>query len=392
MKKTIVIGVTSSIAAFKSVQLTSDLIKKGYDVEVIMSKNATQFIQPLTFSSLTKHKTYVETFDREVDYSVEHIALAKRADVFIIAPASANCIAKVAHGICDDMLTTTFLAANCPKIIAPAMNTQMWNNQITQDNIKKCIHYGMTIVQPESGRLACEDIGAGKLASIAILIDAIEQALIIEKPLTGKKVMINAGATMESIDPVRYISNHSSGKMGYAIAKAARNLGADVTLISAPTTLDKIVGITQIDVQTTKQMYESALAQFKDMDYIICAAAPADYTMLTYHEHKIKKTGDTLTLELTRNPDILAYLGTHKTHQKICGFAAESQNAVENAKQKFINKNCDLMVINNILQEGAGFKSDTNIISIMDKNGVQEYEKMPKEKLAYIILEALIAQ
>ncbi len=392
MKKTIIIAVTSSIAAFKSVQLTSDLIKKGYDVEVIMSKNATQFIQPLTFSSLTKHKTYVETFDREVDYSIEHIALAKRADVFIIAPASANVIAKVAHGICDDMLTTTFLAATCPKLIAPAMNTQMWKNPITQDNISKCQHYGMHIIAPESGRLACEDIGEGKLASNAILIDAIQQALQTDKPLQNKKIMISAGATIESIDPVRFITNHSSGKMGYALAKAARNLGADVTLVSAPTTLDKIPGITTIGVQTTKQMFDAALQHYENMDYIICAAAPADYTMRHYSEHKIKKQGDTLTLELERNPDILAYLGAHKSHQKICGFAAESENAIENATQKFHNKNCDVMVINNILQEGAGFKGDTNIVSILDKDGITHYDKMDKEQLAYIILETLYSK
>lgn len=289
MKKTIIIGVTSSIAAFKSVQLTSDLIKQGYDVEVIMSKNATAFIQPLTFSSLTKHKTYVETFDREVDYSIEHISLAKRADVFIIAPASANVIAKVAHGICDDMLTTTFLAANCPKLIAPAMNTQMWENPITQDNINLCKQYGMKIIQPTSGRLACEDIGAGKLAEQATLMDAIEQALHTNKIFAGKKVMISAGATIESIDPVRYITNRSSGKMGYALARAARNLGAEVTLLSGPCHLDKIEGITTIALETTKQMFEEAKALYTNMDYIICAAAPADYTIQTYSEHKIKK-------------------------------------------------------------------------------------------------------
>lgn len=392
MKKTIIIGVTSSIAAFKSVQLTSDLIKKGYDVEVIMSKNATAFIQPLTFSSLTKHKTYVETFDREVDYSIEHISLAKRADVFIIAPASANVIAKVAHGICDDMLTTTFLAANCPKLIAPAMNTQMWENPITQDNINLCRQYGMSIIQPTSGRLACEDVGAGKLANQATLMDAIEQALHTNKVFAGKKIMISAGATIESIDPVRYITNRSSGKMGYALARAARNLGAEVTLLSGPCQLDKIEGITTIAVQTTKQMFEEAKALYPNMDFIICAAAPADYTMQTYSEHKIKKAGDTLTLQLTRNPDILAYLGAHKTKQKICGFAAESQNAIENAKQKFIHKNCDLMVVNNILQEGAGFQGDTNIVSILTKDEIQHYDKMNKEQLAYLILDALYKQ
>lgn len=390
MKKTIIIGVTSSIAAYKSVQLVSDLLKKGYDVEVIMSENATQFIQPLTFSSLTKHKTYVSTFDREVDYQVEHISLAKKADLFMIVPATANIIAKVAHGLCDDMLSTTFLAATCPKLIAPAMNTQMWKNAITQDNIALCKQYGMQIVAPESGKLACEDIGEGKLASLPTLMDAIEEALVTHKPLLNKKVMITAGATIEKIDPVRFLSNHSSGKMGYALAKAARNMGADVTLLSGPTNLDELRNVHTVQIETTTQLHEKAIEHYASQDYIICAAAPCDYGITTYSDHKIKKQANTLSLELKRNPDILAYLGEHKTHQKICGFAAESENAIANAKIKFTKKNCDLIVVNNILEEGAGFKQDTNIVSIMSENEIVKYEKMSKDALATIILETLI--
>lgn len=390
MKKTIVLGVTSSIAAFKSVQLVSDLIKKGYDVEVIMSKNATEFIQPLTFSSLTKHKTYVDTFDREVDYSVEHISLAKRADLFIIAPASANIIAKVAHGLADDMLSTTFLAANCPKLIAPAMNTQMYENPITQDNLAICQKYGMQIIEPETGRLACNDTGKGKLASLSALMDAIEEALETDKILAGKKVMITAGPTIEKIDPVRYITNHSSGKMGYAIAKAARNMGAEVTLISGPVDLAPISRVHMEYIETTNQLKEVATSLYETQDYIICAAAPADYGVEKTAEHKIKKSEDILTFNLKKNPDVLKFIGEHKTHQKICGFAAESENAIENGKAKLYKKNCDMIVVNNILNEGAGFKSDTNIVSILTDKEQIDYDMMSKEELAKVILKTLI--
>ncbi|NBK99533.1 MAG: bifunctional phosphopantothenoylcysteine decarboxylase/phosphopantothenate--cysteine ligase CoaBC [Erysipelotrichia bacterium] len=390
MKKTILIGVTSSIAAYKSVQLVSDLIKKGYDVEVIMSKNATQFIQPLTFSTLTKHKTYVDTFEREVDYQVEHISLAKKADVFLIAPASANVIAKVAHGIGDDMLTTTFLAANCPKLIAPAMNTQMYNNPITQDNMAICKRYGMKIIAPECGRLACDEIGSGKLASIDTLIDALEQVCESEQCLAGKKVMITAGPTIEKIDPVRYITNHSSGKMGYALAKVARNMGADVTLISGPVALSPLNHVKMEYIETTKQLKTVVENIYENQDYIICAAAPADYGVEKMSPHKIKKSEDILTLDLKKQEDVLKFIGEHKTKQKICGFAAESENAIANAKEKLIKKNCDMIVVNNILNENAGFKSDTNVVSILNHQEVIHYDMMSKEELAKIILKKLI--
>lgn len=389
MKKTVVIGVTSSIATYKSVQLVSDLLKKGYDVEVIMSKNATNFIQPLTFSSLTKHKTYVETFDREVDYDVEHISLAKRADVFMIAPATANVIAKVAHGLADDMLTTTFLAATCPKIIAPAMNTKMYTNPITQDNMKICKSYGMRFVEPKTGLLACGDEGLGKLADIDTMIDAIDMALQEKKPLEGKRVLVSAGPTVEAIDPVRFISNHSSGKMGYAIAKAARNLGAHVTLISGPVNLKRLNGVNTVNVKSAQDMAFHMKAHFPDCDYIVMAAAVADFTPEHIADEKIKKTDNQNTINLKKTEDILAYLGKQKVNQKICGFAMETQHVLENAKRKFEEKNCDLLVVNDLKVEGAGFQGDTNKVTLIKKDSDQELELMSKDELAYKILEEL---
>lgn len=386
MKKCVIVGVTSSIAAYKSVQLVSDLLKKNIDVEVIMSKNATEFITPLTFSSLTKHKTYVDTFERVVDYKVEHISLAQKADAFIIAPASANVIAKVAHGICDDMLTTTFLACDCPKIIAPAMNTKMYDNPITQDNLALCKKYGMHIVEPEVGLLACGDSGKGKLASIDVLMESIDMALESDKSLQNKKVLITAGPTQESLDPVRYITNHSSGKMGYEIAKCARNMGAEVTLISGPVSLKKPYGVNVIDIKTTDDLFEQAKKHYEDADYIIAAAAPADYAPKTYNEQKIKKQDKDMQLALKRNPDVLKYMGEHKTHQKICGFAAESENVILNATDKLLRKNCDMLVANNITQKDAGFKSENNRVSILTKEGQSDLDLMSKENLAKIIL------
>lgn len=389
MKKCVIVGVTSSIAAYKSVQLVSDLLKKNIDVEVIMSKNATEFIQPLTFSTLTKHKTYVDTFDRNVNYDVEHISLAKKADAFIIAPASANVIAKVAHGICDDMLTTTFLACNCPKIIAPAMNTNMYENPITQDNFAICKKYGMHIVEAEAGLLACGDNGKGKLASIPTLMEAVEMALEKEKPLLGKKVLITAGPTQEAMDPVRYITNHSSGKMGYNIAKAARNMGAEVTLLSGPVSLAKPYGVNVVNITTTNDLLEAAKRHFETCDYVFAAAAPADYRPLSYNEQKIKKMDGDMHVALTRNPDVLKYMGEHKTHQKICGFAAESENVIENGRDKLLRKNCDMLVANNITAKDAGFKSDNNRVTILTKDKDTDLELMSKEDLAKIIVKTL---
>lgn len=390
MKKTIIVGVTSSIAAYKSVQLVSDLIKKGYDVEVIMSQNATHFITPLTFSTLTKHKTYVETFERVESYDVEHISLAQKANCFIIAPATANVIAKAAHGLADDMLTTTFLACNCPKIIAPAMNTNMYENPITQHNLETLKTYDIKIVNPIEGRLACSDVGKGKMADIDTLIDAIEATLFDKKILKGKKVLVSAGPTKEKLDPVRFITNHSSGKMGYAIARCARNMGADVTLISGPTTLKAIPDVHTIYVESAMEMFEAFKQHYQESDYIIKSAAVSDYRFKEVSTQKRKNKNDTITLDLLKNPDILAYLGSHKTHQKICGFAMETQDILENAKTKLHQKNCDMLVVNNLLEEGAGFQKDTNVVSILHDDNITHYPKMSKDELASIILHTLI--
>lgn len=389
MKKTVVLGVTSSVAIYKSVQLVSDLLKLEYDVEVIMSHHATKFISPLMFSSLTKHKTYVDTFDREVDYTIEHIALAKRADIFMIAPATANVIAKVAHGICDDMLTTTFLAATCPKILAPAMNTNMYNNPITQANLQLCQTYGMQIINPKHGLLACGDEGAGKLVDIATLIEAIDMASYSQKTLQGKQVLISAGPTRESIDPVRFISNHSSGKMGYALARAARNMGADVTLVSGPTTLQPIPFVKTVCVTSAEAMAEQIKQQFPHSDYVVMAAAVADFTPLHVASQKIKKNQGKLQLEWKPTEDILATLGKHKTHQKIIGFAMESEHLIENAQQKLASKHCDIIVANNIREKGAGFQGNTNKVTIIKPDTYYELELMSKQDLAYKILELL---
>lgn len=388
--KTVIVGVSSSVAAFKSVQLVSDLLKKGIDVEVIETKNATEFVTPLQFSSLTKHKTYTNTFEQPDEYSIEHISLAKKADAFIVAPATANVIAKLANGICDDMLTTTFLACDCPKLIAPAMNTKMYENPITQDNLNKLKKYGVEIIEPAEGLLACKDIGKGKLADIDDLIEAIEEALVKEKPLKGKKVLVSAGPTIEALDPVRYLTNHSSGKQGYAIAKAARNLGADVTLVSGPVNLKKPRNVKVIDIKSARDMFEVFKAEYKDANYIIKAAAVGDYRPTNMAEQKIKKSDNDLNVELAKNPDILKFLGENKTKQKICGFAMETENSLKNGQDKFKNKNCDLLVLNDLFEEGAGFKKDTNVVTFISKDKCEKMEKMSKEELAYSILYKLM--
>lgn len=390
MKKCIVVGVTSSIAIYKSVQLVSDLLKKDYDVEVIMSRNATKFISPMTFSSLTKHKTYVDTFDREVSYQVEHISVAKKADLFVIAPATANIIAKVAHGICDDMLSTTFLAAKCPKLIAPAMNTNMLENPIMQDNLEICRHYGYEIIDTDTGLLACGDNGKGKLAPIDVIIDRIECALTPKK-LTNFKIMVSAGPTQEAIDPVRFITNHSSGKMGYAIARAARNMGADVTLISGPVELEPIEKVKMIYVISAAEMAEAVKSRYDQQDVIIMAAAVGDFSPTSYSQQKIKKQGNISTLELKQSEDILAYLGENrKPDQIIAGFAMESENLLGNAKEKLEKKHVDYIIANSINIPGSGFKGDTNIATIISKDDILELELMSKQQLAETILDNII--
>lgn len=389
MKKTIIVGVSGSIAAYKSAQLVSDLVKLNYQVEVIMSANATKFISPLTFEALIKKPVLVDTFDKTEGYNIKHIELAKKADVFVVAPASANCIAKIANGIGDDMLTTTLLAATCKKLIAPAMNVNMYNNLATQRNIERCKSYGIAFVEPGEGLLACGDVGRGKLANLADIKEMIAYCLE-DKPLRRKKVLVTAGPTIEAMDPVRYITNHSSGKMGYAIAKKAFQLGADVTLISGPTTLKPPYGVTLIQVQSASQMMEAVKTYYEKQDYIIKAAAVGDYRCQEIVAHKIKKQEDVFTLQLHKNEDILAWLGKHKTKQILCGFAMETENLIDNATKKCIDKNCDLLVANNLKEAGAGFKTDTNKVTFITKDKVIEKELMSKEQVSKEILEALI--
>lgn len=391
-KPTIVLGVTGGIAAFKAAQLTSNLIKKDMDVEVIMTKNATEFIAPLTFESLTKHNVMVSTFDRVADRSVKHIAIAKRADVFAIVPASANVIAKIVHGLADDMLTTTFLAASCPKIICPAMNTAMYENPITQRNIGLLKEYGMEVVEPESGFLACGDVGSGKLADLNQIEDAILMACIKTKILSNKNVIISAGPTQEKLDPVRFLSNHSTGKMGIALAWCAKALGAEVTLIHGPIKERIPYGVNAIATPTAQSMLEAFQNQYETADVIIKAAAVGDYRPQNPSSEKIKKHEDSLSLTLQKNPDILAWLGEHKReNQVLCGFAMETEQMLENATAKRKAKNCDLLVANNLKQVGAGFANDTNIVTILSDSEPIELPCMSKRNVALRIWEEIIS-
>ena len=345
----------------------------------------------MTFETLTHNRVSVGTFDRNFQYDVNHISLAKRADVFVLAPASANCIAKIAHGIADDMLTTTFLAANCPKLIAPAMNTGMLNNPITQRNIQQCREFGMTIIESASGYLACGDVGKGRLAEIEDIEDAIECLLIKDKPLAGIKVVVTAGPTQEDIDPVRFITNHSSGKMGYALARAARNLGAEVTLITGPTSLRKPVFMTIIEVRTADEMFQEVSGLKDQYDILIKSAAVSDYRASFVNPHKLKKQSQQTTLDLVMNKDILLAMGKEKKDsQVICGFAMETENLEENATKKLLGKNADLIVANQLNEEFAGFKGDTNVVTLIQRDGIVKLNKMSKEALGYEIMEQLL--
>ncbi len=388
--KCVVLGVTGSIAAYKIASLASALKKLGADVEVIMTRNATNFINPITFETLTGHKCLVDTFDRNFEFNVEHVSIAKKADVFMVAPASANVIGKIANGICDDMLTTTFMACRCPKIISPAMNTAMYENAILQYNLAKLESYGMNVIKPASGYLACGDVGAGKMPEPEVLLDYILQEIEYDKDMVGKKVLVTAGPTREAIDPVRFISNHSTGKMGYAIARVASRRGAEVTLISGPTNLDKPLGVRVIDVTSAGEMYDAVVANYKEADIIIKSAAVADYTPTTVANQKMKKSDDDMSIELTRTEDILAWLGQHKLdNQKLCGFAMETENLLENATAKLAKKNADMIVANSIATEGAGFGVDTNVATLITSDGAESLEMMSKEELAKIILDRL---
>lgn len=391
--KTVVLGVTGSIAAYKIAGLASMLKKMHADVEVIMTKNATEFITPVTFESLTGKKCLVDTFDRNFEYSVEHVSLAKRADVFLIAPASANVIGKICHGIADDMLTTTFLACGCHKIIAPAMNTHMYENPILQDNLKRCEAYGMEVIKPAVGYLACGDTGAGKMPEPEVLLDYLVKAVGYKKDLVGKKVLVTAGPTREAIDPVRFITNHSTGKMGYAIAKMASLRGAEVTLVSGPVSIDAPRFARLVPVESAKQMYEAVTAVSGEQDIIIKAAAVADYRPKQVADEKMKKKDGELSVELERTDDILGFLGAHKrAGQFLCGFSMETQNMLENSREKLERKNLDVIVANNLKVDGAGFGTDTNVVTIITKDGELELEKMSKDEVAGRLLDEILAK
>ena len=390
--KTVLLGVTGSIAAYKTASLASALKKLNADVHVLMTQNAVNFINPITFETLTGNKCLVDTFDRNFEYSVEHVSLAKKADVVMVAPASANVIGKIAHGIADDMLTTTVMACRCRKIIAPAMNTNMFENPIVQDNMKILEKYGYEVISPAVGYLACGDTGAGKMPEPELLLEYILQEIACEKDMKGLKVLVTAGPTQEAVDPVRYITNHSTGKMGYAIAKVCARRGADVTLVSGPTALEKPWFVNTVDVKSAKEMYEAVTGHAAEQDIIIKAAAVADYRPKTVSSEKMKKKDGELTLELERTDDILAYLGQNKrTGQFLCGFAMETEDLIKNARQKLKKKHVDMIVANSLRVEGAGFGGDTNVVTMITEDEEISLGKMSKEETASQIIDKILA-
>ena len=389
--KKIILGITGGIAAYKSAALTSLLIKSGADVQVIMTEHAREFIAPLTFEALTNRRCLTDTFDRNHEYSTEHVALAKEADAVLIAPATANVIAKIAHGVADDMLTTTVLACDCPKIIAPAMNTRMYENPATRENMDTLKRYGMTVIEAASGRLACGDVGAGKMPEPELLLEFIIKALQ-PKDMTGLKVLVTAGPTMEKIDPVRYISNHSSGKMGYAVARAAMMRGAQVTLVTGKTSLTPPVGVRTVQITSAADMAEAVKACSKEQDIIIKAAAVADYRPKNTADEKLKKKDADLSIELERTEDILGFLGAHKPEgQFLCGFSMETQNMIENSRQKLEKKNLDLIVANNVKEQGAGFGTDTNIVTLLSEKDTLTLPLLSKEEVADRLLDYILS-
>ena len=392
--KCVVLGVTGSIAAYKIASLASALVKLGADVNVIMTKNATNFINPITFETLTSNKCLVDTFDRDFQFNVEHVALAKRADIFMVAPASANVIGKMAHGIADDMLTTTILAAKCKKLISPAMNTNMFENPIVQDNIEILRKYGFEIIEPASGYLACGDTGAGKMPEPEVLLQYILKEMAHEHDLAGKKVLVTAGPTEEAIDPVRYITNHSTGKMGYAIAKAAMERGADVTLVTGPVALEPPMFVDVVKIRSAAEMAEAVKAKAGECDIIIKSAAVADYRPKTVASEKIKKKdSEDARIELERTEDILSYLGAHKRKdQFICGFSMETENMLENSKKKLAKKNVDMIVANNLKTQGAGFGTDTNVVTIIMSDETWQLPIMSKEEVANAIFDSILGK
>lgn len=388
--KTVLLCVSGSIAAYKIAYLASALKKLKADVHVLMTRNATNFINPITFETLTGNKCLVDTFDRNFEFSVEHVSLAKAADVVLVAPASANVIAKLAHGLADDMLTTTVLACTCKKIISPAMNTRMFENPITQDNLKLCEHYGMEVISPASGYLACGDTGAGKMPEPETLFEYILQEIAFPKDLAGKKILVTAGPTQEAIDPVRYITNHSTGKMGYAIARAGARRGAEVTLVSGPVNQTVPLGVTLVPVVSARDMFEAVTSRSAKQDAIIKSAAVADYRPAVVGTEKTKKSDGDMSIALERTDDILSWLGDHRREgQFLCGFSMETQNMLENSKAKLEKKHVDMIVANNLKTAGAGFGTDTNVVTLITKDGAEELEKMSKDQVAHVLLDRI---
>lgn len=388
--KTVLLGVTGSIAAYKIANLASMLSKLHADIHVLMTKNATNFINPVTFETLTGNKCLIDTFDRNFQFSVEHVSIAKKADVVLVAPASANIIGKMANGIADDMLTTTLLACKCTKIVSPAMNTNMYENPVVQENIVKLKRYGINVIEPDTGLLACKDTGTGKMPSEEVLLSYILREIRFRKDFEGKRVLVTAGPTVEAIDPVRFISNHSTGSMGYAIARIAAQRGALVTLVSGPCSLECPAFVSRINVTSAADMFNEVAKHAEHSDIIIKAAAVADYTPVTVADEKIKKKTGDLSIQLKRTADILKYLGENKREgQFICGFSMETENLLENSRKKLIDKNADMIVANNLKMAGAGFGAGTNIVTIITKDGYKELGMMDKEDVAVCILDEI---
>ena len=389
--RTIVLGVTGSIAAYKIASLASMLVKQHASVHVIMTQNATNFINPITFETLTGHKCLVDTFDRNFEFQVEHVSLAKQADLMLIAPASANVIGKMAHGIADDMLTTTVLACKAPVYVSPAMNTNMYENPIVQDNLRTLETYGMKVIDPASGYLACGDTGAGKMPEPQTLFAYIEAELAHKKDLSGKRVLITAGATQEALDPVRYLTNHSTGKMGYALAKAAMVRGAQVTLVSGQTNLEPPLFVDLVPIISAQDMYEAVERRFDETDVLIMAAAVADYRPKEYVDQKIKKKAGDNVLELARTTDIIGTLSARKKQgQFLCGFSMETEHMLENSKKKLQKKHLDMIVANNLRTEGAGFGKDTNVVTLIREDGQMELPKLSKLEVSHRILDEIV--
>lgn len=390
--KTVLLGVTGSIAAYKIAYLASALKKRHADVHVLMTENATNFINPITFETLTGNKCLVDTFDRNFQFQVEHVSIAKKADIVMIAPASANVIGKIANGLADDMLTTTVMACRCQKLFAPAMNTAMYENPIVQDNIRKLKHYGYEVITPASGYLACGDTGAGKMPEPETLLEYILREVAFEKDLSGKKILVTAGPTQEAIDPVRCLTNHSSGKMGYAIAKMAMLRGAEVTLVSGPTAIEPPLFVKVVPVTSARDMFEAVTGVSDQQDIIIKAAAVADYRPKQVSEDKVKKKDDQVSIELERTDDILKYLGQHKKDgQFLCGFSMETKNMIGNSRAKLEKKNLDMVAANNLKVEGAGFQGDTNVLTLITQDEEVSLPLMSKEDAALKILDKIIS-